>query len=498
MKPTPRFMAPALAALMWSICGCTTYVGQKMGADGALPKQDAGVPFVMTKPQYKVDITADANDPTKAIYTITADDVPDATQRFTIALDPALFVDGKFDLDFGTNGNLTGATATTTSRLVDTFASFIAVALKVKSAAFLDSVTTMQEYKKAVSASTDPACTRTDPASGVKVQAAIEAEIKNLETEAKREAGDSKNAAKVAAELVASRLHYTDVLQRDCMAAVAVTISGLSKGPEDTFNSQVKGARDAARADKADDSAIDTIQALVTALDEEGLKAIQNDLKGKAAPLDSKIRETAAAGERLVGAKLHSRFARSLPDMSTEVWRARHLSYLERRIAARKLDSLLSLKEPKSERAERAARDIAALQSEWAATLGETATVQRVGRIDGFLSSIKDLSPDSRRSGANEQVKLREERDKLQARIDQARADLLAKNKVVPLSREKPAPGKVEPRSNQPVTLVTRDYVTKANATPAAFGNLPEFVIVIEPDRKGAIETHPEPAGDKK
>src|SRR5687768_15705028 len=116
-----------IAALL-TLGGCTTtYVGQKIGPDGALTKP-GGVPFVMTKPEYAVNIAADVTDATKAVYTLTVQYVPDATQRFTVALDPALFVNGKLDLDFGDNGNLTSAAATTTTHVVDTFGALLGLA----------------------------------------------------------------------------------------------------------------------------------------------------------------------------------------------------------------------------------------------------------------------------------------------------------------------------------------------------------------------------------
>lgn len=43
-----------------TLAGCTTtYVGQKLDPDGKLTKP-GGVPFVLTKPEYTVAVTADA------------------------------------------------------------------------------------------------------------------------------------------------------------------------------------------------------------------------------------------------------------------------------------------------------------------------------------------------------------------------------------------------------------------------------------------------------
>ena len=63
----------AIAALgaVLTLAGCTTtYVGQKLDPDGKLTKP-GGVPFVLTKPEYTVAVTADAGDATKPVYTLT-------------------------------------------------------------------------------------------------------------------------------------------------------------------------------------------------------------------------------------------------------------------------------------------------------------------------------------------------------------------------------------------------------------------------------------------
>lgn len=97
-------------------------------------------------------------DATKPVYTLTVQYVPDATQRFTVALDPALFVNGKLDLDLGSSGNLTGAAATTSTRVIDTFGSLVGLALKAQSTGLLDAGSTLSAYKAAVKSTDDPGC----------------------------------------------------------------------------------------------------------------------------------------------------------------------------------------------------------------------------------------------------------------------------------------------------------------------------------------------------
>jgi len=497
--------APLQAMVLALLCGCTTtYVGQKMDVSGKLPKASSGVPFVMSKPQYKVSITADPNDATKEVYSLAAEDVPDATLKFTIALDPALWVDGKFDLDIGDAGNLAGATSTTTSRVVDTFSALISFGLKLKSTGVLDAVGTVQRYKTTIKDSPATACATSSANPGPQVRDDIVAEITHLETEAKGEIGEARNSNTGVAELVGARLHYLDSQQKLCMEAVLPNFEGATQ--KENFDKSIAAAKAAATttSDKAAvEAMLKAVQGLVDALDEDGLKTLGDELRGKPEPY-ALVRVATAQGGQLIGAMQAGRFARSLPNMGAEVWRSRHLAYLDRKLTSARLNRLLLSKASKSAEskapaeaatkatstaAAEAATAVAALEAEWAATLGAVPTVQRIGRIDKFLLTSKDLDPGqrTRRSSAAEQAGLREERDKLQAQVSQARFDLLGKNKVVALSREKVAATKIEPRANLPVVLANQAYVDEANKQKLT-ENDPEFVLVLDADTSGAIK----------
>lgn len=496
MKPRALFIAAALLALG----GCTTtYVGQKIGADGALAKASGGVPFTMTKPEYFVSIAPDAADGTKAVYTLTAQYVPDATQRFTLALDPALFVNGKLELDFGENGNLTGSTSTTATRVVDTFGALIGLGLKAQTAGLLDAGSTLTAYEGALQNSSDLRCIRV--VGGTTIKQAIQAAIADARAEAERELGDRPNAKRAQAELVSERLHYMDVGQRECMSAIVDLIKKVQEVPaEKRYNDAIEAA-DKASEGNAELKALNRqIKAEVAALNEDALTKIAEDLSGKSAPL-TLAQEAARQGAQLAMLRLANRFARSLADMGPDVWRARHLSYLERRISMCRVESLLR------EMAKPACSDerIAAAKLEWSKTLGETAVVERIARIDSLLAEVKTSPSDEpgRHSAVDEHVKLREERDRLQTRIDQMRNELIARNKVVGLApaavaADAPKPPKVEARAGVSVTLVKKGYVEAVNAKPADFKGLPEFVLVLEPDERGAVAPLPMPVGGSK
>ena len=258
----------AIAALgaVLTLAGCTTtYVGQKLDPDGKLTKP-GGVPFVLTKPGYTVAVTADAGDATKPVYTLTVQYVPDATQRFTVALDPALFVNGKLDLDLGSSGNLTGAAATTSTRVIDTFGS-----LKAQSTGLLDAGSTLSAYKAAVKSTDDPGCP------------SVSSSIDEFEQEAGREVGTQMNAKRLQAEWVGERLHYIDQSQRNCMTAVVA--KSIKEKQEDLSEGIYKKALEASEAVAKDNAELALlnrqIKAEVAALNEDGLSKIADGLNGK-------------------------------------------------------------------------------------------------------------------------------------------------------------------------------------------------------------------------
>jgi len=494
MKTSYGIRAAVTASVLGALCGCTTtYVGQKIEANGKLAKPSGGVPFVMTRPEYVVNITADANDATKAVYTLAAQYVPDASQRFTIALDPALFVNGKFDLDFGEHGNLTGAATTTTTRVVDTFGSFVGLALKIS--ALLDAATTLETYKAVLDANSDSRCTGVIAGGSATAKQGLQAMIKDLEAEAEREVGDKTNAKRARAELVGERLHYQDAAQRECMTAVVEAVKKVQEDPAEARYTAAIKASEAAAKDNAELSLLNAqIKSEVAALNDDALTKIADGLTGRAVPFDLAMK-AAREGAQFAQLRLAGRFARFMVGMGPEVWRARHLGYIERRLARCQVETLLKAStSPCSDPA------VAALKVEWSNTLGEATVVARLAKVDVQLAQVPQpaAAGRGRESAVDDHVKLREERDKLQARIDQVRADLISKNKTISMGPEAPKAAKVEPRSNVAVSLVKRSYVDAVNAKPASFSGLPEFVLVLEPDDKGGVSAMPTPVGASK
>lgn len=495
MKLSYLKRAAMAGVLLTATSGCTTtYVGQKIEPNGKLARPSGGVPFVMTRPEYTLNIAADTTEPTKAVHTLVVTYVPDVSQRFTIALDPGLFVNGKFDLDFGDNGNLTGATTTTSTRVVETFGSFVGLALKVS--ALLDAGSTLDAYKAALNANADARCTSTVSGGKTTVKEELQTLIQDLENEAEREIGDKTNAKRLRAELVGERLHYQSAAQRDCMTAVVEAVKTIQEDPaEKTYTAALK-ALEAAAKDNAELTLLHSqVKAEVAALNDEALQKLADGLAGKPQPFD-KASTAAQAGKQFVQFRLAGRFGRFVAGMAPDVWRARHVGFIERRLARCQVEAFFA----KAPNSPCSAANVTALKAELSNTLGEAAVAARLDKVDALLATVPQPSAarEGRDSAVAEHIKLREERDKLQARIDQVRTDLLGKNKTIAMGAEAPKAAKVEARSNVAVTLVKKSYVDTVNANPAGFKGLPDFVLVLEPDDKGGVLASPTPVGATK
>lgn len=490
--------------LLMMLSGCTTYVGQKIGPDGEFPSAPdkltgqrkpitGGIPFTLTKPEYTVTITVDPSDATKAIYALSVGYVPDASQRFTIALDPGLLVNGKFELELGDKGSPTSATATTSTRVVETFSAVVGVAVKAIGAGLLDAAGTLDIYRAQVEASTDSRCKAIGAgSSGRTAGQSIADVIDGLRGEAEREIADGAKADSARAEWVGERLHYETDAQRSCMAAVAQEIKTRQEDPAEQAWTKARDALDEAAESSAELALLRTqIKAKVAALDVDALQKTDDGLVGKGL---NEARTAAQQGRSFVQARLASRFARWLLNMQPDIWRARHLGHLEREIARCRAESLLPSSTQKCDDTEGRA-SLSNLQLQRALTLGEPELLDRLERIDALLAQVQTSEGErSARQGAvDEHIKLREERDRLQARIDQVRTDTLGKNRSVALAADAAKPDKVQPRAAVPVALVEKGYVEAVNAKPSAYKTAREFVLVLEPDNTGAITPIPSP-----
>lgn len=466
-----------------ALAGCTTtYVGQKLPPDGRLPEgASSGIPYVMTRPEFSIDIAADATDPTKAVYTLKSKDVPDRNHRYTIALDPALLVDGTLDLTLGELGNLTSATATTTSRVIATLEALVSFANnRAAAAAAKDMGSVLGQYRQVLTRSDSDECKKKPKGSKSDVKTDLDKLIQQFVDEATLEQSDAdpvKAKAKVSS-VVASRFHYLDVDQRQCLVAVAPDAkSALSDSVKDvkaTYEAELAKAKVAA-TDAQSKEWVKNIEEAVKALDAAAVEKIEK------AKVPEGVGKVAGPAKVLINTVLDAKrlglMGEQFAFMTPEVWRARHLQYLERQLKHKRLERLIAEKGA----IKQLDVDISQLEVEWAATLGEPKLVQRITELDGFLAQVRVI-PSNQGSGpryaAAEHVQLREERDKLQEKVDRLRNEMVAKNRTVDAEPEKK---KVEPRSDVAVKLVKPTFIEKVAANPGTIANLPEYVLVVQP-----------------
>jgi len=467
MKHASAQLRPALGGLLLllTLAGCTTYVGHKLPPSGELPAGGTGLPYTMTRPEYIVDITPDAEDPSKPVFTLKQTNVPDPGQRYTLALDPALLANGKIDLTFGAEGNITDSTSTVTSQVVATikaFGSFAVDQIGIK--ALKDDQSPVRAYRATVKS----ICAKEG------VGAAIDADMEVFYQAAELAKSESGNDA------VLEKYFPQTGLQRDCLAAVRLAI--ISEGDRNILVRQTAytTARDKVPALPAG------LQPLRTRMDDWIKASDAASLKSalayaqKLTPAQPELTAALLAGIGVVNEKIDAdkqRNVAKLLDMSPSVWKSRYVKALDQQIEADSLQlhlATLSKAPPKAIAEIRA--NIALREEQRADALGGLALLARIRKLDEFLSEIREtVGPDGQlRIAADEHVKLREERDRLRVQLkDLAAAGATANDK---------GNSRVKARSNVPVRIVKASYVEALRTTPAAlFSDLSDFVIVLEP-----------------
>ena len=477
-----------------SLSACSTYVGHKLAADGTLPPDSRGVPFVMTKQEFTLKVAPDAQDETVPVYTIEKKSVPDRNQRYSITLDPALLVDGEFNLSFGADGNITDAVATTTSQVVATIkalASFLAE--RAASSQLKDEGTLWVRYSDLVQANTKPACTADGAKSGQSVGNELVAQMVEFNTLALQELteSDEKKRKAQAEARVAERFHPLSDQQRKCLQAVHSDAEKYVANEEN----KVKEGYDVAIAQvttahrvtsTSGDGVPPGVKDWVASKALGDLQRAHEQVTDKMSPLAKVYEEAIKFVKTQTESPVVRELARFYAYMPLEIWRSRHLQHLDRTLASKRFALLQQPRTKENEEARaKIQAEIATLETDSALVLGEQLVFQRIATLDNFLTTIRmTQAPGSgQRVAAEEHVKLRGERDFLQSRIEQARSDLVAKNQTPAITtpKAKPPP-KVKPRSAIPVTVATQKSVDDINNAPSgAPAEGPEFLLVLTP-----------------
>ncbi|MCP4374482.1 MAG: hypothetical protein GY797_41225 [Deltaproteobacteria bacterium] len=174
MKTVNAIVVILVALVM--MCGCSSkYIGLKLGAERneEKPIVDTGIPFVMNRPEFQLTV-AETKVENKPVVTSTIGVkwVPDNNQRYTLSLDPALFVASSFELVFDGKGNLASSTATTKSQVVQTIRTLGELgiaAFDLASSAAFDVSSPVKQLRDRIEVSPHAECTeaRKDGHSGI-------------------------------------------------------------------------------------------------------------------------------------------------------------------------------------------------------------------------------------------------------------------------------------------------------------------------------------------
>jgi hypothetical protein len=458
---------PALGGLLLliTLAGCTTYVGHKLPASGELPAGATGLPYTMTRPEYSVDITPDAEDPSKPVFTLKQTNVPDAGQRYTLSLDPSLLANGKIDLTFGDGGNITESASTVTSQVVATIKAVAGFAVdQIGIKALKDDQSPLPAYRQ----------TLRDTCAKDGVGTAIDADMGVIHQAAELAKPESGNDA------VLEKYFPKTAAQRDCLVSVRLSIITTGDKEIQARQTAYTAARDKAPALPA------ALQPLKTRMDDWVKASDASSLKSalayaqKLTPAQPELTAALLAGIGVVNQKIDAdkqRNVAKLLDMSPNVWKSRYVKDLDQQIEADSLQLHLATLAKASPKAIADIRSTIALREEQRAdALGGLVLLARIRKLEEFLSEIRETAGPAGqlRIAADEHVKLREERDRLRVQLKElAAAGTTANDK---------GNSKVKARSNVPVRIVKASYIEALLTTPAAlFSDLSDFVIVLEP-----------------
>jgi len=451
--------------LLMTLAGCTTYVGHKLPASGELPAGATGLPYTMTRPEYIVDITPDAEDPSKPVFTLKQTNVPDPSQRYTLALDPTLLANGKIDLTFGDGGNITDSTSTVTSQVVATIkavASFAVDQIGIK--ALKDDQSPLPAYQQTVQ----------DTCAKEGVGIAIAADMGAIHQAAELAKPQSGNDA------VLEKYFPKTAAQRDCLTAVRLSINAAGAKKIQPRQAAYTAARDKVPALPSG------LQPLKTSMDDWVRASDAASLKSalayaqKLSPAQPELTAALLAGIGVVNEKIDAdkqRNVAKLMDMSSSVWTSRYVKHLDQQIEADSLQlHLATLAKASPKTIADIRTTIAQREEQRADALGGLPLLARIRMLDKFLSEIRETvgSDGQLRIAADEHVKLREERDRLRVQLK----DLA----IAGTGSNEKGNSKVKARSNVPVRIVKASYIEALHTTPAAlFSDLGDFVIVLEP-----------------
>ena len=111
--------------------------------------RDTGIPVVMSRPVFLMDISEEDSKTNKKNYKVFVEWVPDSGARYSLTLDPALWVKSEFSTKFDANGFLTGGTGDLTSQVVTNIQTLGGLAATLARAGVFDRQSALVEIESA-------------------------------------------------------------------------------------------------------------------------------------------------------------------------------------------------------------------------------------------------------------------------------------------------------------------------------------------------------------
>lgn len=465
-----------LSAILLS--SCSTYQGHKIAPDGTLPNERTGIPFQMTKPEYTLNISPSASDATVANYTLVANYVPDPDNRYTLALDPALFADSTFLMKFGKFGNLSQNTSGTTSRVVATLTAASSFAVSLIGATH-DDASAYKLWTDEIASNKSESCSknvRAVPVSlspkGEKVQDTIQSEISELENLG------SPTDQDVRRSQVLRYFHPITVDQRLCLLAVHAKFKASeeadTKKKKERYLSSVEkiASTDQGRQVIALVNKGDKVSLLAMKAKLDVAKTGEDVLFGVIQDGIAWLEEKEQIGEVV---ELSKRFA----EMEPAVWKSRHLIYLERKLTISKTDLLMV---PAARRVTDPAalvlsNEIKRFTADARALFDAAEMFERLDNLNAFLAKVRTTSADRDRPpryNAVEYIAIRNERDLIESQIAKIRLEIIGGNEF---NAPKAAP-KIKERKGISIVQKEQSFVDAVNAGTSA-SKPPPYVLVL-------------------
>ncbi len=488
----------ALASTSLGGCATSTKLTAKRLHDGDAPE---GVPLTLTKPVFVITETRATLEKPNTSYTLAVDYVPDADQRFTVALSPATLAEADLKLLLGDLGQLTELNSATRDQVVPTLkavGSFLtkavgAVATAAGTAAILDKGPKQPEFFAKLDSYTSTGCPVPPSCSGIASQspercAALQAAWKRFKERW-------------------NRLQQVELLfpvDDDEEFLLDVARKGIACD-EDNFRQALDALLKKHEHDPIIDATvfIDRIAGSTSAADVN--KAIQ-DLQGStlADPVKAEI---AALGPLAKAILANAEETKELALLARS-WRHAYASYLEREIDRRQRQEAVVETSPaktaeevkaRQDEIDRLRSEVGALRLRWARVIDAAEEYGRAEKLRGVLLAManrqQQSTPPARGSFSEYEV-ARKELVTLEVAIGAKRAA------IVPAVADKKTPTPPPTREIHPAVLWKPAGVSSAKwvlgclgANPDADcaevpwterpapGTLPEFVVVVE---KGA------------